>query len=153
MSEHTDLAALHAESREASTSNLTSEIESLPPEMRTMVSVMTGFFRGNSGPDAETAKIMADAEMHEETCKLEAYTHAMRNRDQQNERDHRFRMKRLGYDNVRSILIGLACLAGIVCGLYLTVKLGNSSVGNPILVASFLALLGIKPSFASKEKE
>ncbi len=45
------------------------ELQNLPPEMRTMVSVMAGFFRSNSGPDAETAKIMAEAEMHEETCK------------------------------------------------------------------------------------
>jgi hypothetical protein len=153
MNEATNVADLQADSGEGSTEKLPAEIENLPPEMRTMVSVMAGFFRSNSGPDPETAKIMASAEMHEETCKLQAYTQSMKNRDFQNERDHIFRMKKMFYDNVRGFLVAFACVAGIICGLYLTVKVGNSAVGNPILVASFLALLGVKPSLPSKDKE
>jgi hypothetical protein len=151
--QQTELSMLHADDQAATSEKFPAEIQNLPPEMRTMVSVMAGFFRSNSGPDAETAKIMAEAEMHEESCKLQAYTQSMKNRDLQNERDHLFRMKKLLYDNVRSFVIGLACIGGIICGLYLTVKMGNSAVGNPVLLASFLALLGVKPNFNSKDKE
>lgn len=117
-----------------------------------MVSVMAGFFRSNSGPDAETAKIMAEAEMHEETCKLQAYTQSMQNRNQANERDHIFRMKKLAFETGQNVLVGLACVAGIGCGLYLMLVRGDKQVGTPILVASFMAMLGVKPDF-NKEKE
>lgn len=130
------------------------EIQNLPPEMRTMVSLFAGIVRSNSGPDAETTKIMAESEMHEETCKLQAYTQSMKNRDQQNERDHAYRMQRLIWDNVRNLLIAICCVFGVVTGLYLTIKLDKSSYGNPIIVASFLALLGVKPNLpGSKDKD
>jgi hypothetical protein len=120
------------------------EIQQLPPEMRTMVSVMAGFFRSTSGPDAETAKILAQTEMHEETCKLDAFKQQLQARDQQNQRDHVFRLKKMNHDTAKSVIVMVVCLGGIVCGLYLIVAKKDSTVGTPLLVASFMAMLGGK---------
>jgi hypothetical protein len=131
---------------------LPTEIENLPAEMRTMVSVIAGFFRSTSGPDPETAKIMAQAEMHEESCKLEAYSQSLKNRDQQNERDHVFRVKRMNHETAKSLVVMVVCLGGIMCGLYLIVAKKDSAVGTPLLVAGFMALLGGK-SILPKDKD
>jgi hypothetical protein len=131
---------------------LPDEIEKLPTEMKTMVSVMAGFFRSTSGPDPETARLMAQSEMHEESCRLEGYKQALINRDQQSQRDHIFRMKQSTQDMVKSILMTLVCVAGIICGLYLVVAKKDNAVGTPILVASFMAMLGGK-SLLPKDKD
>jgi hypothetical protein len=128
------------------------EIEKLPPEMRTMMSVMAGFFRSTSGPDPETARILAQTEMHEETCKLQGFTESLKVRDQQNDRDHQFRTKRLNHETAKSIVVLVVCLGGIVCGLYLIVAKNNSTVGTPLLVAGFMAMLGGK-SILPKDKD
>jgi hypothetical protein len=128
------------------------EIEKLPPEMRAMVSVMAGFFRSTSGPDPETARILAETERHEETCKLEGFTRSLRNRDKQSERDHRFRMTKLTHETIKSLIITGVCVAGIVSALYLIVAKKDNAVGTPLLVASFMALLGGK-SILQKDKD
>jgi hypothetical protein len=131
-------------SRELSTENLPVEIENLPPEMRTMVSVMAGFFRSTSGPDPETARILAQTEMHEETCKLQGFTESLKIKDQQNERDHKFRTQRLNHESAKTIALLVVCIVGIICGLYLIVEKQNTQVGTPLLVASFMAMLAGK---------
>jgi hypothetical protein len=127
------------------------EIQKLPPEMRTMVSVMAGFFRSTSGPDADTAKILAQTEMHEESCKLDAFKHQLLTRDQQNQRDHIFRVKKMNHETAKSVIVMVVCLGGIICGLYLIVAKKDSTVGTPLLVASFMAMLGGK-SILGKDK-
>jgi hypothetical protein len=117
-----------------------------------MVSVMAGFFRSTTGPDPETARLMAQTEMHEESCKLDGYKESARIRDLQNARDHEFRTRRLNHDSVKSGLMALVCVAGIVCGLYLIVAKRDSAIGTPLLVASFMALLGGK-SILPKDKD
>lgn len=128
------------------------ELEKLPPEMKTVVSVMAAFIRSSTGPDPETAKIVAETEMHEESCKLDGYKETLKNRDLQNERDHKFRVKRLNHETAKSMILALVCIAGIITGLYLLVAKNNSSVGTPLLVASFMALVGGKSLFP-KDKE
>jgi len=128
------------------------EIEKLPAEMRTMVSVMAGFFRSTSGPDPETAKILAQTEMHEESCKLQGFTESLKVRDQQNERDHKFRTKRMNHEMAKSLIVMVVCLGGIICGLYLIVAKQDSAVGTPLLVAGFMAMLGGK-SILPKDKD
>ena len=128
------------------------ELEKLPPEMKTVVSVMAAFIRNSTGPDPETAKIVAETEMHEESCKLDGYKETLRNRDQQNERDYKFRVKKLNHETAKSMILALVCVAGIITGLYLLVAKNNSSVGTPLLVASFMALVGGKSLFP-KDKD
>lgn len=128
------------------------ELEKLPPEMKTVVSVMAAFMRGSTGPDPETAKIVAETEMHEESCKLEGYKETLKNRDLQNERDHRFRVKKLNHETAKSMVLALVSVAGIITGLYLLVAKNNSAVGTPLLVASFMALIGGKSLFP-KDKD
>ena len=128
------------------------ELEKLPPEMKTVVSVMAAFIRSSSGPDAETAKVVAETERHEESCKLEGYKETLKNRDAQIERDHRFRVKKLNHDTAKSVIITVVCISGIITGLYLLVAKNDSAVGTPLLVASFMALIGGKSLFP-KDKE
>lgn len=127
-------------------------LEKLPPETRDVVSVIAGFFRSTTGPDPETAKIVAESEMHEESCKLEGYKETLKTRDKQSARDHEFRTKKLNHETAKAMLIATVCVAGIVSGLYLLVAKGNSEVGTPLLVASFMALLSGKSLF-SKDKD
>src|SRR5271157_5266907 len=47
------------------------------------------------GPDPETAKILAESEMHAEKCRLEAYRSSLQNRDKQSDRDHDYRKRKL----------------------------------------------------------
>jgi hypothetical protein len=131
---------------------LPAEAEQLTPEARTIVSVVSAIFRSNSGPDPETSRIMAETEMHEESCKLEAYTKSLENKNRQSERDHEFRIKQQRYDNLRSIITVFIFVAGIAFGLYLLVTQKSAAVGNTILVACFVALLNGK-SLLPKDKE
>ncbi len=108
---------------------------------------MAGFFRSTSGPDPETARVIAESEMHAEDCKLQAYKASLANRDQQGKRDHEYRSKQLLYDTIKQMLISAVSIAGVVCGLYLIIAKGNSQVGTSLLVASFMALVGIRPDF------
>ena len=128
------------------------EIEKLPVEMKAMVSVMAGLFRSTSGLDPESAKVLAQTEMHEETCKLQGFTESLKVRDQQNARDHEYRQKRLNHESAKSMIVLVVCLGGIVSGLYLIVAEHNSAVGTPLLVAAFMAMLGGK-SILPKDKE
>lgn len=122
-------------------------LEKLPPETRDVVSVIAGFFRSTTGPDPETAKIVAESEMHEESCKLEGYRETVKLRDKQSERDHEFRKKKLNHETGKALLIILVAVAGIIAGLYLLVAKNNSAVGTPLLVAGFMALIGEKSAF------
>ena len=127
-------------------------MEKLPPEMRTMVSMMAGFFRSTSGPDPETSKIVAQAEMHEESCKLDGFKESLKVRDQQNERDHEFRVKHLNHETGLNMLMMCIYIAGIICGLYLLVSKKNETVGSYILIAFSVALFGGKPNFHRDKK-
>jgi len=129
------------------------ELEKLPAEMRTVISVMAGIFRSTSGPDAETAKIVAQSEMHEESCRLDAYKEQLKTRDKQNERDHEYRKKNLNHTTALSLVIASACIIGIAIGLYLLVVKGQQTIGTGLLIASFMALLQGGKSLLKSDKD
>lgn len=94
------------------------------------------------GPDPETAKVLAEAEKHEEDCRLQGYKLMLENRDRQNERDHVFRKKRLNHEASMQITVLVVSVGGIAVGLYQVIA-GNSTVGGYVLLASFMAMLQI----------
>jgi hypothetical protein len=129
------------------------ELEKLPADLKvSMFSMMLGLVRNTTGPDPDTARIVAESEMHEETCRLEGYKQALEVRDKQNERDHQFRRQRLVYDTVRHFGLAVACMIGIGIGLYLYVGKDDKTLGSNIVVACFVTLLGGKAIF-QKDKE
>jgi hypothetical protein len=129
------------------------EIEKLPPEMKTIVSVVAGIFRSTSGPDPETARIVAETERHEESCKLDGYKASLNVRDAQNARDHVFRLKKLNHETMKNMALILVCVGGIACGLYLLVVKKNDTLGSGLLIASFMALLSGGKSVLQKDKD
>jgi hypothetical protein len=128
------------------------QIEKLAPETRAVISLFAGIVRNTSGPDPETAKVAAQSEMHEETCRLEGYKESLKTRDRQGERDHEFRKKRLNHESARNFVLYFTCLLGIGIGLYLYIDKGEKTIGSNIVTACFVALLGGK-ALLPKEKE
>lgn len=128
------------------------EMEKLAPETKAMVSLFAGIVRSTTGPDPETAKIAAQSEMHEETCRLDGYKEQLKTRDRQSERDHEFRKKRLNHETMRNLLLYFTCLLGIGIGLYLYIGKDEKTIGSNIVTACFVALLGGKALLA-KDKE
>lgn len=110
----------------------------------------TSFF----GPDPETSKILAQSEIHQEDCRLKGYQATLQNRDQQNQRDHEYRMKRLGHETAMQIIVLLMAVAGAGVGLYLVVS-GHLAIGSNVLVASVMTVLyvlgGKSPLLRGKE--
>jgi hypothetical protein len=123
-------------------SALPPELQNLPVEVKaTMFSMMAGFFRSSSGPDPDTARAIAQSEMHEETCRLEGFKQSLKTRDNQNERDHDFRKKKLNHETIKNVIVLIVCVVGIVVGLYLLVAKGKDTLGTGLLVAAFMAML------------
>ncbi len=114
--------------------------------------VFAAFFRSTTGPDPETAKAIAETEMHQETCRLEGFKESLHTKDKQGERDHEFRKKRLNHETARNMIIAAVAVAGIILGAYLLVAKNNPTVGTPLLIAGFMALVGDK-SFLPKGKD
>jgi len=129
------------------------ELEKLPQDMKTVVSVMVAAIRSTTGPDPEAAKIAAGAEMHSESCKLDGYKETLKNRDLQNERDHRFRIKKLNHETFRNTIFILVCVLGMCVGLYLFVVKAEKTLGSNILLASFLGLVGGGKFLSQKDKD
>jgi hypothetical protein len=77
--------------------------------------------------------------MHEENCRLQAYQASLQNREEQSKRDHEFRKKKLNHSTALMITVVVVTIGGVGGGLILSVT-GNSSLGNPVLVASFTLL-------------
>jgi hypothetical protein len=112
------------------------------PEAKAMLSIALSRTTLGFGPDPETAKILADSEMHQEDCRLKGYTAQLQNKDSQNSRDHDFRCKRLNREFAMNIAVLVASITGAVTGLYLLVQ-GHSQIGSNLLIASAGILLYI----------
>jgi hypothetical protein len=135
--------------------SLPPELETLPAEVKSsMFSLMMGLFvRSTTGPDPESSRVAAQAEMHEETCRLDGYKESLKTRDRQSERDHEFRKKSLNHATALSLLITIACIGGIACGLYLLIVKREQTHGSGLLIASFMALLSGGKSILEKDKD
>lgn len=105
------------------------------------------------GPDPETAKIIAQAEMHEEECRLKAFRSSLQNRELQGQRDHEFRKQKLNHQSLQTVLVLTITIAGISVGLWLSTT-GAKEIGNPVLVASFTLLSGLAGKLlSSRDKD
>lgn len=105
------------------------------------------------GPDPETAKILAQTEIHEEECKLKGFQASLQNREEQNKRDHEFRKKKLNHQTGLTVTILTVTIAAIGGGLVLSIT-GNPALGNPVLIASFTVMTTLAGKLlASRDKD
>ena len=112
-----------------------SALNKLPDTDRTILSLALSRTSFGFGPDAESMKIMAETEMHQEDCQLQGYQASLASRDKQAERDHDFRRRKLNHQSLMSGAFVLVTICGVGAGLYLAAT-GNTSVGTPVLIAS-----------------
>ena len=126
---------------EAAQEVLEKKLAQLPPQ-ELIAQFFAAFSRTTIGPDPETAKILSQTEMHAESSKLEAYKENLKNRDNQNQRDHEFRCKKLKEDSFNLKVILVAALAGCIGGIVLLIT-GHQTIGSNILLASAFAIYGI----------
>jgi len=123
-----------------SASSLQSVLSKVPEQdAKTILSLALSRTSFGYGPDAETVKILADTEMHEETCRLKGFEASLANKDKQAERDHDFRKRKLRHQSLMTAGVLLVTVAGVGSGLWLSAT-GNAAIGNPVLVASFTVL-------------
>jgi len=113
-----------------------------PEEAKGLLSIFLARSTTTFGPDPETAKILAQAEMHEEECRLKGYQASLQNKELQSQRDHALRMKRLNHETAMQVVVLIVAVIGIGVGLYLSIS-GNALLGSNILVASVLTMLYI----------
>ena len=130
-------------------------IENLPPqEAKGLLSIFLARTTTTFGPDPETAKIIAQSEMHEEDCRLQAYQAALQNKETQNQRDHDFRKKKLNHQTAMALIVLVAATGLIGLGIYIQVtQTGNSLGGYLILGGGALVFhaLGVKPPASPKD--
>lgn len=129
-------------------------IEKLPPqEAKTLLSVFMARTTTMFGPDPETAKIIADSEMHGEDCRLKAYQSSLQNKETQNARDHDFRKKKLNHQTAMSVIVLVAATGLIGLGIYIQVSQTGNALGGYLILGGGALLfhaLGIRPP-AQKE--
>jgi hypothetical protein len=126
---------------EAAKEVLEKRLEQVPPQ-ELIAQVFAAVSRTTIGPDPETARILAQAEMHAESSKLEAYKENLKNRDNQNGRDHDYRCKKLVQDSFNLKIVLFCALAGCIGGIVLMLT-GHQTLGSNLLLASALAVYGI----------
>jgi hypothetical protein len=118
-------------------------LEKLPPQdAKGLLSIFLARSTTSFGPDPETAKVIAESEMHEEDCRLKAYQSSLANKEAQNARDHEYRKKKLNHRTCMSSVVLVVVISGVVAGLVLCAK-GNTAIGSPVLIASFTMLSGM----------
>jgi hypothetical protein len=105
------------------------------------------------GPDPETAKVLAQTEIHEEECRLKGFQASLQNREEQNKRDHDFRKKRLNHQTGLTAIVLVVTVGGIGADLFLSAT-GNTALGNPVLSASFTVMITLAGKLlASRDKD
>jgi hypothetical protein len=122
-------------------------------DARTTLSLALSRTSFGYGPDAETMKVLADTEIHEETCRLKGFEASLANKDKQADRDHDFRKRKLNQQSLMSGAVLIVTVLGVVAGLALSVN-GSASIGTPVLVASFTVLTTIAGKLiSSRDKD
>jgi hypothetical protein len=129
-------------------------LEKVPDEnAKAMLSMAVSRTTFGFGPDPETAKILAQTEIHEEECKLKGFQASLQNREEQNKRDHEFRKKKLNHQTGLTVTILTVTIAAIGGGLVLSIT-GNPALGNPVLIASFTVMTTLAGKLlASRDKD
>jgi hypothetical protein len=139
-------------SPESQISGLPGSIQSVlskcPEEARTFLSLALSRTSFGFGPDAETMKVLAETERHEETCRLKGFEASLANRDKQADRDHEFRKRRLNHQSLMSGAILVVTILGVAAGILISWS-GNPSTGNPVLIVSATVLAAIAGKFIS----
>jgi len=122
-------------------------------DVRSMLSMAISRTSFGFGPDAETMKIMAETEVHEETCRLEAFKSSLANRDKQAERDHAFRKIRLNHQTGMDVLVLLVGAGLIGFGIWIYTTTQNQLGGYLIVggAALLFQALGLKPPASPKD--
>ncbi len=105
------------------------------------------------GPDPETAKVLAQTEMHDEECRLKGFQASLQNRDEQNKRDHEFRKKKLNHQTGLTVGVIVVTVGGVAGGFFLSAS-GNQGLGNPVMIVSFTVLTMLAGKIlASRDKD
>jgi hypothetical protein len=124
-------------------------IEDLPAQQaKGLLSIILARTTTTFGPDPETAKIIAQSEMHEEDCRLKAYQAALQNKETQSQRDHDFRKKKLNHQTLMAVIVLVAATGLIGLGIYIQVTKTSNSLGGYLILgggALVFHALGIKP--------
>ncbi|SRR6266852_1850310 len=140
----------------ASGSPITPEyVEALQKLEKPEVLSLAAFFSSKMtlGPDPESAKLMAQTEMHHESCRLEGYKENLKHQDLEGGRKHEYRKKKLNHETFLLTSVLLGALAGAGVGLYLTIV--DKPVGSNILIASIATIVYVisgKTPFHRKEE-
>ncbi len=101
-------------------------IQQIPDEKsRALLQIAVSRNSFGIGPDPETAKTLAQAEMHEEECRLKAYQASLAGKAEQGKLDHDFRKKKLNHASLMTGGLMAAAVGGIIAGVWL------SATGNP----------------------
>ena len=122
-------------------------------DARSMLSMAISRTSFGFGPDAETMKIMAETEVHEESCRLDAFKSSLANRDKQAERDHDFRKIRLNHQTAMTVLVLLVGAGLIGFGIYIHTTSQNQLGGYLIVggAALLFQAMGLKPPSSPKD--
>ena len=99
-----------------------------------------GMFK--SGPDPETAKVLADAEVENQKTRLEGFKAHLEIQDKDSARDQEYRMDQLKRTHSLRRGVLLAAFLAACIGLYLYVT-GNTTIGGNILFASVIIVFSI----------
>lgn len=87
-------------------------------EARTTLSLALSRTSFGYGPDAETMKVLAETEIHDETCRLKGFEASLANKDKQADRDHDFRKRKLNHQSLMSGAILPITIGGVGAGLH-----------------------------------
>jgi hypothetical protein len=117
-------------------------IEGLEKLPKDLVSMLFAQSTTRFGPDPETAKILVQAEQHEEDCRLAGYQATLENREKESARDHEYRLKKLNREFGISIVVLVGALALCGIGLFMMV-IGQTAVGSNLLIGGGMLLLYI----------
>jgi hypothetical protein len=112
---------------------------SLPALLGTFLQIVSF---GPYQSDQQALKMRANVEMHAENCYLKGYQDTLKHRDAQNERDHRFRIKKLNHETIVKIMTLTAAIMGAAIGFYLYVH-DNKQLGGYVLLGSFFLLYNL----------
>jgi hypothetical protein len=129
-------------------------LEKVPDQdARALLSMAVSRTSFGFGPDPETMKVIAETEVHEETCRLEAYKATLVNKDKQSERDHEFRKRKLNHQT--ALTVGVLLVGALLIGFGILIYTSSQNpLGGYLIVGGAAILfhsLGIKPPASPKE--